>query len=84
MGMDIRLPIGLLFTLLGVLLVGFGALSDRAIYRVSLGINVNLAWGFVLLLFGGVMLWFGRKTGEANKETSESQADTAHVGRGQA
>jgi hypothetical protein len=61
MGLDIRLPIGLLFTLLGAVLVGFGLLSDPAIYERSLGHNVNLDWGVVLLVFGVVMLVLGRK-----------------------
>ncbi len=56
MSLDLRVPIGLLFAALGGLLVVYGALSDRAIYQASLGINVNLWWGLVLVLFGGVML----------------------------
>ena len=58
MNLDLRLPIGLMFTIVGVLLVVFGFVSDPAIYAVSLGINVNLWWGLVLLLFGLVMLTF--------------------------
>jgi hypothetical protein len=61
MGLDIRLPIGMLFTVLGLLLTVFGAFSDRALYERSLGINVNLAWGVVLLAFGIVMLLLGRR-----------------------
>ncbi len=61
MGLDIRMPIGLLFAILGVLLVGYGLVSDSAIYARSLGINVNLWWGLVLLAFGGVMLYFGKR-----------------------
>jgi hypothetical protein len=61
MGLDIRLPIGLMFTLFGLLLVVYGALSDKSIYQRSLGINVNLGWGVVLLLFGVVMLVLGRR-----------------------
>lgn len=57
MNLDVRLPIGLMFTLIGVALSGFGLVSDRAIYERSLGINVNLWWGLVLLAFGLVMLW---------------------------
>ena len=60
MGLDIRLPIGFLFTIFGVLLIAFGALSDKAIYARSLGININLEWGVVMLLFGAVMLFLGR------------------------
>ena len=56
MNLDLRLPIGLMFTIFGVLLTGFGLLSDTAIYARSLGVNVNLWWGLVLLVFGLVML----------------------------
>lgn len=61
MNLDIRLPIGMLFTLLGLLLAGYGALSDPAIYQRSLGYNLNLIWGIVLLGFGAFMLVMGRK-----------------------
>ncbi len=56
MTFDLRLPVGLFFTLLGLLLTIFGLVSSEAIYRRSLGINVNLAWGAVILAFGVVML----------------------------
>ena len=56
MNLDIRLPIGLMFTIIGVALTGFGLVSDRAIYERSLGINVNLWWGLVLVVFGVSML----------------------------
>jgi hypothetical protein len=56
MGLDLRLPIGALFTVLAAVLIGYGAVSDPAIYARSLGINVNLAWGCILLLFGLAML----------------------------
>lgn len=58
MNLDLRLPIGLMFSIFGVVLVAFGLLSDPAIYARSLGINVNLWWGLVLLVFGLVMLAF--------------------------
>jgi hypothetical protein len=58
MKLDLRLPIGLMFTSIGALLVLFGLLSDKAIYARSLDINVNLWWGLVLLAFGLVMLTF--------------------------
>ena len=63
MNLDLRLPIGLLFTVFGVLLTGFGLSSDDAIYTRSLGINVNLWWGLVLLVLGLVMLFLGRRAG---------------------
>jgi ABC-type Fe3+-siderophore transport system permease subunit len=61
MGLDIRLPIGMLFTIIGVLLIFFGIFSNPLIYAQSLGINVNLTWGAALLVFGLVMLYFGAR-----------------------
>ncbi|HEU0302665.1 MAG TPA: hypothetical protein VFR37_24605 [Longimicrobium sp.] len=65
MNLDIRLPIGGLFTLLGLLLAGYGLVSDRAIYERSLGQNLNLTWGLVVLAFGLVFLFLGRRGGSA-------------------
>jgi hypothetical protein len=61
MNLDIRLPIGGLFTLLGLLLTAWGLLGDAADYRRSLGHNVNLWWGLAVLAFGLLFLWMGRK-----------------------
>lgn len=58
MKLDLRYPIGMMFTIIGALLTAFGLASDEAIYARSLGINVNLWWGLVLLGFGLVMLVF--------------------------
>ncbi len=63
MKLDIRYPIGLMFGLFGLILVVFGLTSSRAIYAASLGIDVNLWWGLVLLVFGGVMLAFAIRGG---------------------
>ena len=57
MRLDVRFPIGGMFTMFGVILTFYGIVSDPAIYAKSLGINVNLWWGLVLLVFGLVMLW---------------------------
>jgi hypothetical protein len=58
MGLDIRWPIGIMFSLVGLLLVVFGGMtSGTDIYQnTSLGININLIWGVVLLVFGVLML----------------------------
>ena len=61
MNLDIRLPIGMLFSLLGLILVGYGLAGDASIYERSLGQNVNLWWGLVLVAFGAVFLWLGRQ-----------------------
>lgn len=73
MGIDVRIPIGLLFTIVGLILAIFGAVSDRAIYERSLGINVNLGWGLVLLAFGIVMLLLGRR-GQRAPQTAAPQS----------
>ncbi len=58
MGLDLRWPIGLMFSLIGALLLIYGAAtgSDVEMYRHSLGININVIWGVVLLVFGALML----------------------------
>jgi hypothetical protein len=63
MGLDIRLPIGLMFSLIGVLLIVTGLVNGADVR--SLNININLIWGVVLLVFGALMLLGavrGRKT----------------------
>jgi hypothetical protein len=57
MNFDLRLPLGFLFSVFGVLLVGEGVLGDPAARARSLGLNVNLGWGAVVLLFGISMLF---------------------------
>lgn len=63
MGFDIRLPIGYLFTILGLLLALYGLItSNSAVYQRSLGMNINLAWGVVLLIFGLIMAYFAKRS----------------------
>ncbi|SDU05670.1 hypothetical protein SAMN05444156_1707 [Verrucomicrobium sp. GAS474] len=58
MNLDLRLPIGILFTTLGLILSGYGwATHGNAMYARSLGININIEWGAVLIGFGGLMLF---------------------------
>jgi hypothetical protein len=61
MGLDIRMPIGWLFVVYGMLLMGYGAFSDKAIYERSLGVNINAGWGVVMLVFGAIMLALARR-----------------------
>ncbi|MCE5315140.1 MAG: hypothetical protein ABFD49_03660 [Armatimonadota bacterium] len=57
MGLDIRVPIGLMFTVMGAILTVFGLVSKPEIYKAhSLGININLIWGLVTVGFGVIML----------------------------
>ena len=61
MGLDIRLPIGLMFAILGVLLAGFGLFGDKSIYERSLGININFIWGTIMIGFSVILLWLGSR-----------------------
>ena len=62
MQLDIRLPIGLMFSLLGAILTIYGLFtaSDKKALEPSLGININLWWGLFILAFGVVMLLLAR------------------------
>jgi len=73
MGLDIRWPIGLMFSLVGALLVIYGVAttSDTEIYRRSLDININLRWGLVVLAFGAAMLALAWR---ASRQPAEPQA----------
>ncbi len=67
MGVDIRIPIGAMFALLGAILTIYGLVSDPAIYQRSLGMNINLGWGIVLVIFGAVMLLLAKFSGGKGK-----------------
>lgn len=58
MGLDIRWPIGLMFTFIGALLSFYGVARHDASLSHAGGseININLIWGVVLLIFGVLML----------------------------
>lgn len=58
MQLDIRVPIGGLFTVLGLLVGGYGLATrgNAALYERSLSVNINLLWGIVMVVFGVAML----------------------------
>jgi hypothetical protein len=62
MNLDLRVPMGLMFTLVGIILTAFGIATrgNVELYARSLGINVNIWWGIVLLIFGQIMFQLGR------------------------
>jgi hypothetical protein len=63
MSLDLRIPMGLMFTLVGIILTAFGIATNGnlELYARSLGINANLWWGLVLLVFGMTMFLLGRR-----------------------
>lgn len=62
MGLDIRVPLGLMFLIVGGLMTGYGLMTHgSAIYAKSLDMNINLIWGVLMLIFGAIMFWLGRR-----------------------
>ncbi|MGA1981766.1 MAG: hypothetical protein ABSG84_04775 [Acidobacteriaceae bacterium] len=63
MGLDIRVPLGLIFLAIGGILVAEGlfTLGDSALYARSLGVNLNLLWGGVMVVFGAIMFFVGKR-----------------------
>jgi hypothetical protein len=62
MGLDIRIPLGMIFLLIGGMLAVFGiSTNGQAIYEPSMGLNLNLIWGAIMFLFGAVMFFVGRR-----------------------
>jgi len=64
-GLDIRAPIGGLFTLLGLMLAGYGLVGSE---RAASGTNVNLWWGAVMVVFGLLMLFLSRRSMSAPQQ----------------
>jgi hypothetical protein len=56
MSFDLRYPLGLMFTLFGLIITGVGLFGGADLTQKSLGINMNLWWGLVMLAFGLLML----------------------------
>ena len=71
MRLDVRTPIGGMFTLIGAILAIYGLVSDKSVYSRSLDININLWWGLVMLVFGVLMLALARR---ANQEARKAAA----------
>ena len=65
--LDLRLPIGGLFAVLGVMLAGFGLVTggDTAMYVKSGGMNINLVWGAVMIVTGLIFLGLARRGAKA-------------------
>lgn len=71
-GLDVRIPIGGLFTALGLLLsvYGLATAGDAAHYARSVSVNINLWWGLVMLGFGLLLLlatWLGRRSSSVSR-----------------
>ncbi|HEY2859012.1 MAG TPA: hypothetical protein VGJ21_11390 [Terracidiphilus sp.] len=84
MNLDLRIPMGLMFSFVGVILTAFGFAtnSDAALYAKSLGYNANLWWGMVLLVFGTTMFLLGRRGQKRLASLPPQPADESQPRRG--
>lgn len=83
MNLDLRIPMGLMFTIVGLILTVYGLVTNgSSIYLRSLGINANLDWGIVLLLFGGMMYILGRRGQKKAALEPAKPADPDAIRRG--
>ncbi len=71
MRLDVRIPIGAMFAIIGVLVTIFGIASDKGIYVRSLNVNINLWWGLVMLAFGVFMLIMARRSTRTVKKPTK-------------
>jgi len=75
MGLDIRWPIGLMFALIGALLLIMGLAAPSM--SKSLDFNINLWWGLGLLVFGAVMTFYAYRADKKNKDQPPSPPPAA-------
>jgi len=63
MGLDIRIPLGMIFLIIGGIMAIFGLIThgNAALYDRSLGIDLNLTWGLIMAVFGLVMFIVGKR-----------------------
>jgi hypothetical protein len=83
MNLDLRIPMGMMFTLVGVILTiqGF-ATRGSAIYDRSVGVNINLDWGIVMIVFGVTMYLLGKRGQRlAAMEPPATEGTTRPLGR---
>jgi hypothetical protein len=62
MYLDVRVPAGTLFVLVGIMLAIYGLVSEPSVYQRSLGVNINVSWGAVMIAFGAALLIWRRKS----------------------
>lgn len=63
MGLDLRIPLGLMFLTIGTLMLGYGFFTwGSPLYQRSMGANINVIWGGAIFLFGAVMFLLARRS----------------------
>jgi hypothetical protein len=67
-GIDLRVPVGSLFSVLGVLLSAYGAATRGDPGTMPTGVAIDVIWGVVLLAFGVGMLLLARRARARSKQ----------------
>jgi ABC-type Fe3+-siderophore transport system permease subunit len=81
MSLDLRIPMGLMFTIVGVILSVYGLVTQGSpIYAKSVGMNINLIWGVVMFVFGAAMFLLGRRA--QSRPMEEIEGTTRPLGHG--
>ncbi|MDB4886960.1 MAG: hypothetical protein JWN79_2398 [Gemmatimonadetes bacterium] len=75
MQLDIRIPIGALFTMLGVILAGYGLVERSDSFARSLGHNIDLSWGLVILVVGLLFLALARRGARSAPPAAVTQVE---------
>ena len=57
--LDLRLPSGAFFVIMGIILTGLGMFSGYSAPLTE--VNANLYSGISMLIFGGMLLWLARR-----------------------
>lgn len=73
MSMDIRFPIGFMFTIIGLIITAWGLISSPEIYKKSLNVNINLWTGLAVLAFGLMFLLMSLAAQAKNKKQLEKK-----------
>lgn len=80
MSLDLRIPLGLMFSLVGALLTIYGAVTQgSSIYASSAGMDINLIWGLVMLVFGLTMFLLGRFSTKHPQSPSHEPAERPRI-----
>lgn len=83
MNLDLRIPMGLMFLIVGLILTIYGMVTmGSPIYARSLGMNANLDWGLVLLAFGAIMFVLGRRNQRRMEKEPVKPQEPGTVRRG--
>lgn len=82
--LDLRIPMGLMFTITGLILTVFGFVTrnNAELYAKSLGVNANLWWGLVLLIFGLMMFLTGKRSQKRMEKNPPPPAEEGLMRRG--